>query len=67
MLSASLEKTNDNFESSKDYYKGKLIDDKKDEPGPEARLLDFTKRLGLEAELTQKHILDDVLIDPFKD
>lgn len=66
LLSASLEKTNDNFESSKDYYKGELIDDKKDEPGPEARLLDFTERLGLEAELTQQQILEEVLIDPFE-
>lgn len=65
LLSASLEKTNDNFESSKDYYKGKLIDDKKDEPKPEAKLLDFTERLGLEADLTQKQILEEVLIDPF--
>jgi hypothetical protein len=67
LLSASLEKTHDNFESSKDYYKGKLIDNKTDETGPEAKLLDFTERLGLEAELTQKQILDEVLINPFED
>lgn len=66
LLSASLEKNNANFESSKDYYKGKLIDDKKDEPGPEAKLLDFTEHLGLEADLTQKQILEEVLIDPFE-
>jgi hypothetical protein len=67
LLSASLEKTNDNFDSKKAYYKGELIEDKKEESGPEARLLDFTERLGLEAELTQKQILEDVLIDPFED